>query len=134
MGLVQKSPFEHDLQKTISKLEYFLSFKDPALRDIKNILCHFDPHFILNDISPLGLKLGKELNIPTLLLENFTWDWIYSPYEKNSYLFTNLISDLKEIFSSADLRIQTNPICEKIDNSPLVNPIFREGKKNQISN
>ena len=30
VGLVQKSPFEHDLQKTISKLEYFLSFKDPA--------------------------------------------------------------------------------------------------------
>ena len=80
VGLVQKSPFEHDLDQTITRLERFLAFDEPALEDTRKTLRESKPDLILCDVSPLGLVLGKELGIPTVLVENFTWDWIYGAY------------------------------------------------------
>jgi hypothetical protein len=126
VGLVQKSPFEHNLNQSIERLESFLALQDPALEDARKILGESKPEFILCDVSPLGLALGKEMRIPTVLLENFTWDWIYDPYLKKDSRFRPIIQKLRKLFLSAELRIQTEPICERMEEHPLVPPIFRE--------
>jgi hypothetical protein len=126
VGLVQKSPFEHDLDQTITRLERFLVFDDPALEDTRKTLRESKPDLILCDVSPLGFVLGKELGIPTVLVENFTWDWIYGAYLDEEPRFEPFVEQLGELFQSADLRIQTEPICERIENCPLAPPIFRE--------
>ena len=126
VGLVQKSPFEHDLDQTITRLERFLSFDDEALEDTRKTLRESKPDLILCDVSPLGLVLGKELGIPTVLVENFAWDWIYGAYLDEAPRFEPFVEQLGELFRSADLRIQTVPICERIENCPLVPPIFRK--------
>ena len=126
VGLVQKSPFEHDLDQTIARLELFLAFDEPVLEDTRKNLREAKPDLILCDVSPLGLVLGKELGIPTVLVENFTWDWIYGAYLKENPRFAPFIERLHELFDSADLRIQTEPICERIKNCPLAPPIFRD--------
>ena len=126
VGLVQKSPFEHDLDQTITRLERFLSFDDEALEDTRKTLRDTQPDLILCDVSPLGLVLGKELGIPTVLVENFTWDWIYGAYLDEEPRFEPFVERLHELFQSADLRIQTEPMCERIELFPLVPPIYRE--------
>ena len=126
VGLVQKSPFEHDLDQSVERLERFLALQDPALENTRRVLEKSNPQFILCDISPLGLALGKEMGIPTVLVENFTWDWIYDSYLKKDFRFSPIIQKLREIFLSADIRIQTDPICERKEEHPLVPPIFRE--------
>ena len=126
VGLVQKSPFEHDLYQTITRLERFLSFDDEVLEEVRATLLETKPELILCDVSPLGLVLGQELDIPTVLLENFTWDWIYASYLKKEPRFEPFVEQLGELFQCADLRIQTDPICQRIDEHPLVPPIFRE--------
>ncbi|MFX6019324.1 hypothetical protein ABTF08_20820, partial [Acinetobacter baumannii] len=35
---------------------------------------------VLCDISPLGLEAARTAGIPSVLLESFTWDWIYRGY------------------------------------------------------
>lgn len=126
VGLVQKSPFEHDLGQTIVRLERFLAFDEPALGNTRKNLWKAKTDLILCDISPLGLLLGKDLGIPTVLVENFTWDWIYEAYLDEEPRFAPFIERLCELSDFADLRIQTEPICERIENCPLVAPIFRE--------
>ena len=126
VGLVQKSPFDHDLDRTITQLERFLAFDEPALKDTRKTLQESKPDLILCDVSPLGLVLGEELGIPTVLVENFTWDWIYEAYLDEEPRFEPIVEQLGELFRSADLRIQTEPICERVENCPLVPPIFRE--------
>ena len=61
-----------------------------------------------------------------MLLENFTWDWIYGGYLEVDSRFGPYIEQLGEIFRSADLRIQTEPLCERMQEHPIVPPIFRE--------
>ncbi len=126
VGLVQKTPFEHDLAQTIARLGSFLSFEDEDLENARNILRKSKTDLILCDVSPLGLALGNELGIPSVLVENFTWDWIYGAYLEADTRFGPYIEQLRGLFRSADLRIQTEPLCERMQEHPLVPPIFRE--------
>ncbi|MDC0157544.1 hypothetical protein OAK38_07265 [Verrucomicrobia bacterium] len=126
VGLVQKTPFEHDLAQTIARLGSFLAFEDQDLENARNVLRNSKTDLILCDVSPLGLALGKELGIPTVLVENFTWDWIYGGYLEADSRFVPNIERLEKLFRYADLRIQTEPLCERMQVHPLVPPIFRE--------
>lgn len=126
VGLVQKTPFEHDLHQTIARLGSFLAFDDEGLENVRNVLRKSETDLILCDVSPLGLALGKELGIPSVLVENFTWDWIYGGYLEADSRFGPYIEQLGRFYRSAELRIQTEPLCERIEEHPLVPPIFRE--------
>ena len=55
VGLIQKSPFEHNINSTIYELERFLLFKNPEIEQSKKILQSIKPSFIVSDISPLGI-------------------------------------------------------------------------------
>jgi hypothetical protein len=125
VGLVQKDPFHHSLEDSYVQVEEFLSFSDSRIKRSTTLLRSLDPHLILSDISPLGIELGNRLQIPAILLENFTWDWLYKSYIEQYPRFEHLVEILKRIYNKADLRIQCRPFCEKIKNSTPVNPIFR---------
>ena len=133
VGLIQKSPFEHNINSTINELERFLLFKNPEFEQTKKILQSIKPSFIVSDISPLGIFLANQLKIPSVLIENFTWDWIYKSYLKDEPRFGSLMQRLREILALTDLRIQTRPICERINKLPLINPIFRTARESAKS-
>jgi hypothetical protein len=126
---VQKNPFHHDLKLTLKKLNLFLKFEKKTIQSISKTIQAEPVDFILSDISPLGLYVGEKLKIPTCLLENFTWDWIYQEYILKYVGFKKPIQQLQKIFNTADLHIQTNPICNRTISAKLVNPIYRPHKK-----
>jgi UDP-N-acetylglucosamine:LPS N-acetylglucosamine transferase len=131
VGLVQKTPFEHDLNSTLDQLYSFLQFENN--KRIITLLEKGEFDFIFCDISPLGLHLSKKLGIPSCLLENFTWDWIYEEYLTRNNNFKKPIEQLKGIFQSANLHIQTTPICNPVQNAHPINPIFRPAKKDGMA-
>ncbi len=125
VGLVQKNPFEHDLESTVQELDQFLEFREENILPVIKIVNEHEPDFIFCDISPLGLFVGNKLGIPTCLLENFTWDWIYQQYEDQKIEFLKHIEYLTEINSFAYLHIQTVPFCKNSKRAKTINPIFR---------
>lgn len=128
VGLVQKGPFNHCINETLTEVSKLLSFTDLQLKKSSSFLLSKDPHLILCDISPLGVELGDRLQIPTIIIENFTWDWIYQDYLGDYPQFQTIIDLLKSIYNKAALRIQCRPLCKSIEGSPSVNPIFRSSK------
>jgi UDP:flavonoid glycosyltransferase YjiC (YdhE family) len=120
IGLVQNSPFEEDLPETIKHLEAFLPFDAKMIADLTKTVSTNSTHLILCDISPLGIAVAREAGIPSVLIENFTWDWIYEGYNVHRPLLVGHISYLREIFNTADFHIQTQPTCQ---NSELVDLI-----------
>ena len=128
VGLVQQGPFHHSLIDTHSRISQWLSFSESQLAKPLSLLANQDPHLILCDISPLGIELANRLKIPSILMENFTWDWIYRSYLNQYRQFGQVIDQLNMIYLKADLRIQCFPFCEKKDNCPSINPIFRPSK------
>ena len=134
IGLIQNGPFLHDSGETLKEVIRFLEFLPDDLERTIEWIHSFEPTFILCDISPLGIEIGSRLNIPTLLLENFTWDWIYQPFTKEQDKYKGVIKKLSSIYEKASLRLQCLPYCERDRNAKKLNPIFRPPSlpKNQV--
>ncbi len=108
VGLVQKSPLEEDVPATRRALARLyppsparLDALAKSLRGCEAVLC---------DISPLGIAAAHRAGLPAILVENFTWDWIYRHYGNPSPL-TDYAQILEPIFGQAEVHIQTRPLC-----------------------
>ncbi len=108
IGLVQRDAFVADRRQTRAKLAELLPFA-PSLISGCAELCR-SCRLIICDISSLGIEVGRVAAIPTLLVENFTWDWIYAQMGPESG-FDPYIELLSESYGKVDYRIQTDPVC-----------------------
>jgi hypothetical protein len=95
------------------------------VRGVADTLADMLADLVLADISPLGLAAGRAAGIPTVLIENFTWDWIYQRYPGAPSELERLGRLMTEHFDGADLRIQTEPACRPIPGAQAVPPVAR---------
>ena len=113
IGLVQESPLKADLVETLRRLNHFLPFDHSGISDLANLLKTLGCGLIICDIAPMGIAVAKEAGMPSLLVENFTWDWLYEEYVKSDGRIAGHIDYLKGIFNAADFHIQTEPVCRR---------------------
>ncbi len=125
IGLIQKSPFHHDLDLTAKAWMNFISFSNENFDRCLHRVNQFEPECILCDISPLGLWVGQRLGIPSILIENFTWDWMLEIYAEKNPLFQTISQQLFDLYQRFDLRLQATPFCQKSEYGITVNPIYR---------
>jgi UDP-N-acetylglucosamine:LPS N-acetylglucosamine transferase len=74
----------------------------------------------------MGIAVGQAAGIPSVLIENFTWDWIYQPYTKIAPRFAPHIEYLETLFNQADYHIQTEPVCRHQKADLLTLPVSRK--------
>jgi UDP-N-acetylglucosamine:LPS N-acetylglucosamine transferase len=111
IGLVQKTSFQADLNATLRRLSEFLPFQASCIKEIAAAVKKLNCALIICDISPMGLAVGKQAGIPTVLVENFTWDWIYRQYADLAGRFNEHIDYLKTLFTGAQYHVKTEPVC-----------------------
>jgi hypothetical protein len=111
IGLAQTTPFAEDLPETLRRLDAFLPFDAAQVRDLAELVNRLGCRLAMCDISPLGIAVASQAGIPSVLVENFTWDWIYEGYLEDAPAFSRLIAALREIFAAADYHVQTEPVC-----------------------
>lgn len=125
IGLVQTSPFASDLGKTLGALDAFMPFADDMLDDLGETLHRANCRMIICDISPLGIAAGKQAGITTVLVENFTWDWIYEDYRVADRRLESHIRYLRRLYAAADHLIQAAPVCAPKTGALSVPPVSR---------
>jgi len=126
VGLVQRSPFHEDLSETVTDLDTFFPFTPEVIQPVCRRLTENGCRLILCDISPMGICAGAEARIPSVLVENFTWDWIYQAYSDAEPRFLPHIHYLKAMFAKADYHVQTEPVCRYRDADLTAFPIGRK--------
>jgi len=125
VGLVQRSPLEEDLEATVIKLDAALLVNPRAIEDLVEELRRLGCRMVIADISPLGIAVADRLGMPSVLIENFTWDWIYAGYPEAPQDLLRHGLEMAEIFTRADLRIQTEPVCHPTADATRVPPVAR---------
>ena len=125
VGMIQRTPFEEDLQATLEALDGFLPFRNDLLDDLVEQVTAAGTHAIVADISPLGVAVAERSRRPCILIENFTWDWIYEGYSAEWPQLVPYIETLSDLYSTVDLRIQTEPYCLGVPGGLVVPPISR---------
>ena len=124
VGLVQTSPLTEDLRTTVNRLDEMWSggVRVQALaKKLRDLECSL----VMVDISPLALAAANIASLPTVLVENFTWDWIYRLHPDTSSELRQHGRRMADLFTSATLRIQTVPICERWPTAFRVPPVAR---------
>ena len=126
IGMVQHSPLQEDLSMTIDRLNRFLPFEpsliDRLARQLSDLVCRL----VICDIAPMGILAARQAGIPSVLVENFTWDWIYQGYLNRSKRMGKHVDYLRRIFDAADHHIQTEPVCERRKADLITPPACRK--------
>jgi len=131
IGLVQRSPLLEDIPATIAELARFMPF-DPAVVDGLGAEIA-DCDLVVCDVSPLGLQVAAAAGVPSVLVENFTWDWIYRAYAEAYPALTPFVDYVESINRKAELRIQTEPLCHAVSGSVTVGPIARRLRESRVA-
>ena len=125
IGLVQTSSLHFNLGKTLEALESFLPFDENRLAGLAGQICEADCHLVISDISPLGIAVAEHAGLSSVLVENFTWDWIYAAYLENDARFKKHIATLTYLLNKVAHRIQADPVCDLGKGQLCVPPISR---------
>jgi hypothetical protein len=128
VGLVQRSPLVEDLSATVAALGRARFWQKREVAEMAAVLDRLDVQLVLADISPLGLAAAAAAGRPSVLIENFTWDWIYDGYPDAPVELRRWGRQLAPIFAGADLHLQTEPVCRRLDDTILVPPIARRSR------
>lgn len=128
LGLVQRSPMEEDLPATLASLAGRLPFDPHLVRTLANALHARGCRGVVCDISPLGLAAAHAAGLPSLLVENFTWDWIYDGYREEAPGFDPFSRQMRDAFALADWHVQTTPVCHPQDAADTVGVVSRAAR------
>lgn len=127
LGLVQRSPLEEDLEATVAALSEMLPFDARVLDSLAESVVRSGCQLVCSDIAPLGLAVARHAGLRSLLIENFTWDWIYEGYLPQAPALAPFIEYLRAEFASADLHVQCEPVCVPREHPTLRSaPIARQ--------
>jgi len=127
VGLVQATPLRADLPRTREALERFLPFDPTQITELVQVVRKARCRAVLCDIAPLGVAVAREAHLPSVLIENFRWDWIYEGYPE----IREHAAYLREVFDAADLLVQTEPVCWRRRADLTSHPVSRPPRRNR---
>jgi hypothetical protein len=126
VGLIQANSLEEDTAATVRALDELLPFADDRVAELAQTVVDAGCNLLVTDISPLGLAVAARAGIPGVLVESFTWDWIYESYLESEPDLGRFLPLLRQSFDSAVLRFQTEPCCQPRVDSTRVGPVSRQ--------
>jgi len=132
IGLVQKNAFQADIKDTLRALNDFFPPQPSLIGEIAKKISTLNCVLIICEIAPLGILVAKEARIPSILVENFTWDWIYQQYAVSDNRIKQHIDYLQPIFNAVDYHIQTEPICRRHSADLTTAPVCRKMKSTGV--
>ena len=125
VGMVQTSALAVDLPATARAVEAFLDDlprrADEAARAIRDARCDA----VLCDVAPLGPEAARRAGVPCVLVENFTWDWIYEPLVAEEPALGPLRPRLAALYAAADVHVQAEPVGRPAPAAVPVPPVAR---------
>ncbi|GAB4323273.1 MAG: hypothetical protein Kow0059_18580 [Candidatus Sumerlaeia bacterium] len=111
IGLAQKSPLEEDFEESVRRLDAFYPLRPKRVAALARLMRRLGVNAVVCDISPLGLAVACEAGLPGVLVENFTWDWIYEGYLDIEPRLGRFADCVRKLFERAGHHIQTQPVC-----------------------
>jgi hypothetical protein len=100
-GVVQIDSLRLDEHETIRIAQAFYA-RLPQLvaAEVEHLRRH-DARLVMADAPPLGCATAAAHGVPSIVLSNFTWDWIYEAYAEPLASAPDLIATIQEAYGAA---------------------------------
>ncbi len=133
LGLIQHDAFTEDLAATLKALQASIPFPEEKLDALAARVDELDGDLVVCDIAPIGLAVAKRCGLPSVLVENFTWDWIYRGYHDACPELGPIADELAATFQSADHHVQAVPACVGSRSAHQVAPVSRSPRTSRLA-
>ena len=133
VGLVQRGPLGEDLPATVARLRALYPPDAALVARLAGRLSRLGCRIVLCDISPLGIAVARAAGLPCVLVENFTWGWIYRGCTAREPGLLPFAALLERLVGLADLRLQAEPVCQPAAGAMRVGPISRRPRASRAA-
>ena len=100
-GVVQVDSVRLDERETIAlAAEFYRTLPSRAEAEASMLSAH-DARLVISDAPPLASVAAAGAKIPSVVVSNFTWDWIYEGYEGELSAAPDLLPTLRAAYSQA---------------------------------
>jgi L-arabinokinase len=100
-GVVQIDSLRLDAAETIARAAEFYATFDRRAADEARLLRDRDTRLVIVDAAPLGCEAAALAGIPSVVVSNFTWDWIYTGYPEHLHLGPDVIPTIQRAYRKA---------------------------------
>jgi L-arabinokinase len=101
-GVVQIDSLRLDEAATIARAVEFYSTLDERSRAEAALLARDDCRLVISDAPPLACEAAAMAGIPSFVVTNFTWDWIYQGYAPESAGAPRLVPAIQQAYRRDD--------------------------------
>jgi L-arabinokinase len=100
-GVVQIDSLHPDIPATIARASGF--YRELPARTAREtaLLREHQVSLVISDAPPLACAAAAAAGIPSVVVSNFTWDWIYEGYSTEVAVAPGLIDTIQEAYSRA---------------------------------
>lgn len=112
VGFAQHSSMACDLPGTVRKLSRLYPFGEELLETLAEELRGQGTTAVLCDIAPLGIAVAQQADVPSVLVENFSWEWLYRGYLAAAPELAPFIDGFAALDGTVDHHLKTCPYCE----------------------
>lgn len=112
-GMVQRGAFDADLEATTDAVATWVEGLPAAAAEAGARLRAAGTELVLCDIDAAGILAAADAGIPSVLVENFRWDWIYGGLREASPRLRALGARLGEVYGRASVHVQVAPACDR---------------------
>lgn len=125
VGLVQATSLQEDLAATAHRLREELPYSSQQVEELAATVGALGCRVVVCDVSALGVAVAARAGLPSVVVENFTWDWIYAAWADCDPAFAEAAAYLAEVLAKATRRIQSEPACATAVGALVVSPVWR---------
>jgi hypothetical protein len=121
-GVIQRDSVTHDDEATVREAAEFQRTMAERVAAEIDRLRPFEVRAIIGDIPPMAFDVASRLDVPSIALANFTWDWIYEWYGDALRETPHLIDDIRRSYRQAGHALEL-PLSGGFEVFPRVTPI-----------
>ncbi|MEP0775743.1 MAG: hypothetical protein HRF46_15455 [Acidobacteriota bacterium] len=129
VGLVQATSLEEDLAATARRLKSEIPYAHEVIEELANAVQALGCQGVACDVSALGVAVAARAGLPSVVVENFTWDWIYSSYASQFQELGEAARYLALVLRGASRRLQTEPACAIDPRAVQAPPVWRQPRQ-----
>jgi L-arabinokinase len=102
-GVIQIDSLRLDERQTVQRAaEFHRSLSERAQREAALLRKH-DARFVVADAPPLGCAAANAADVPSVVITNFTWDWIYEGYAEQLRDAPDLLPAIRKAYELSNV-------------------------------
>jgi hypothetical protein len=101
-GIVQIDSLRLDAERSLLDARDFYATFDARADEDAALLRQRGTQLVIVDTAPLGCEAAARAGIPSVVVSNFTWDWIYAAYADQLHLAPDLVPTIQHAYRQAE--------------------------------